>query len=105
FKGLEGITFLSEPSNDFYSNFWLITVLVDNPKVTREDIRLALEEANIESRPLWKPMHLQPVFEGCSFYGDGSAEILFVTGLCLPSGSNLTEADLERVVGRIKQVF
>src|SRR5690606_32048901 len=98
FKGLEGITFLSEPSNDFYSNFWLTTVLVDNPKVTREDIRLALEEANIEARPLLKPMHMQPVFGDCPFYGDGTPEKLFEKGLCLPSGSNLSDADVERVV-------
>lgn len=98
FKNLEGITFLSESSADYYSNFWLTTILVDHPRITREDIRLVLEAENIEARPLWKPMHLQPVFEGCSFYGDGTSEKLFDKGLCLPSGSNLTSGDLERVV-------
>ncbi|HWK57527.1 MAG TPA: aminotransferase class I/II-fold pyridoxal phosphate-dependent enzyme [Parapedobacter sp.] len=98
FRALPGVTFLSEPSADYYSNFWLTTILVDHPEITREDIRLALEAENIEARPLWKPMHLQPVFEGCSFYGDGTSEKLFDKGLCLPSGSNLTSCDLERVV-------
>src|SRR5690606_20070446 len=72
-KDLEGISFLSEPTPDFFSNFWLTTISVDNPKMTREDIRLVLEANNIESRPLWKPMHLQPVFKGTPFYGDGTA--------------------------------
>ena len=101
FNDLEGITFLTEPSNDFYSNFWLTTILVDNPKVTREDIRLALEEENIESRPLWKPMHMQPIFADAPYYGVNVAEQLFEKGLCLPSGSNLTQEDLERVVAEI----
>ncbi|WP_262250029.1 DegT/DnrJ/EryC1/StrS family aminotransferase [Parapedobacter soli] len=105
FKDLDGITFLSEPSADYYSNFWLTTVLVDHPEVTREDIRLALEADNIESRPLWKPMHLQPVFEDAPFYGDGTSERLFEKGLCLPSGSNLIEDDLQRVVKIVRRLF
>ncbi len=60
-------------------------------------IRLAMEKENIECRTLWKPMHLQPVFEAYPFYGDGTAEKLFQTGLCLPSGSNLSKQDLERI--------
>lgn len=104
-KDLEGISFLSEPTPDFFSNFWLTTISVDNPKMTREDIRLALEANNIESRPLWKPMHLQPVFKGTPFYGDGTAEKLFEKGLCLPSGSNLNEIDQERVIEVIKELF
>ena len=105
FKEIEGITFLSEPSVDYYSNFWLTTILVNHTKVTREDIRLALEAENIESRPLWKPMHMQPVFADAPYYGGNVAEGLFEKGLCLPSGSNLTQEDLERVVSRVKQVF
>jgi len=66
--------------------------------VTREDIRLALEKENIESRPLWKPMHLQPIFQSFPYYGKNVAENLFENGLCLPSGSNLTTRELERVL-------
>jgi dTDP-4-amino-4,6-dideoxygalactose transaminase len=104
---INGITFLQEPAG-YYSNRWLSTILVDPSKtngVTREDIRLALEKENIESRPLWKPMHLQPIFENYPFYGDGTSEKLFEQGLCLPSGSNLPESDLLKVVTIIKGLF
>lgn len=104
FKDVEGISFLSEPTSDYFSNFWLTTIIVDNADYTREDIRLALEADNIESRPLWKPMHLQPVFKGAPFYGEGVSERLFDKGLCLPSGSNLTEQDLQRVVTICNQI-
>jgi dTDP-4-amino-4,6-dideoxygalactose transaminase len=106
-KGLPGISFLPEPAGSF-SNRWLTTITVNPQKsggITRESIRLALEKENIESRPLWKPMHLQPVFEQYPFYGDGSSEKLFEEGLCLPSGSNLGQADLERVAVIIKSLF
>ncbi|MBS1774590.1 MAG: aminotransferase class I/II-fold pyridoxal phosphate-dependent enzyme [Bacteroidetes bacterium] len=96
---VEGISFIEEQPGCF-SNRWLTTILVDPVKtngVTREDVRLALEKENIESRPLWKPMHLQPVFEGAPFYGDGTSEKLFNDGLCLPSGSNLTDDDMNRI--------
>lgn len=101
---IEGIRFLTEPAG-YFSNRWLTTILVDPSKtdgLTREDFRLAMEKENIESRPLWKPMHLQPVFANAPFYGNGTSENLFEFGLCLPSGSNLTEADLKRVVTVIK---
>ena len=97
-SGKKGISFVAEPAG-YFSNRWLTTILID-PGVagfSREDLRLALDKENIESRPLWKPMHLQPVFEGCSFYGDGTSEHLFSNGLCLPSGSNLSGDDLKRV--------
>jgi len=101
-----GITFLYEP-NGYYSNRWLTTILVDaeSTGVSREDIRLKLESENIESRPLWKPMHLQPVFKDCPFYGSGIAHQLFDDGLCLPSGSNLTEAQLSRVVNCVRGLY
>lgn len=89
-----------EESEGSYSNRWLTTILVDpqsNHGLTRETIRLALDAENIESRPLWKPMHLQPVFQSAPFYGDGIAERLFEQGLCLPSGSNLTDSDFDRI--------
>ncbi|WP_068689867.1 DegT/DnrJ/EryC1/StrS family aminotransferase [Culturomica massiliensis] len=99
-KDIPGISVLQNPSSDFDSNFWLTCITVD-PLVagcTRENIRLALDADNIESRPLWKPMHLQPVFAEAPFYGNGTSEHLFDIGLCLPSGPTLTDEDIRRVV-------
>jgi dTDP-4-amino-4,6-dideoxygalactose transaminase len=104
---ITGIEFPDEPSG-FHSNRWLTTILIDPDKtngLTREDIRLALESENIESRPLWKPMHLQPVFKDCPAYTSGVSEKLFKNGLCLPSGSNLTIEELNRVTTSIKSVI
>lgn len=102
-----GFYFLPEPKG-FFSNRWLTTILV-NPKetggITREDIRLALEEQNIESRPLWKPMHLQPLYKEAFYHGNGVSDTLFEYGLCLPSGSNLTDEDRQRVLSAIKKVL
>ena len=100
---MEGISFLEEPDASYTSNYWLTTVLIDPAKLgkTREDIQLALEKENIESRPLWKPMHLQPVFASCPSSLDGTSEKLFNKGLCLPSGSNMTENDRQRVLNII----
>jgi len=85
-------------------NYWLTCIAVDPglSGVTREDIRLALERENIESRPLWKPMHLQPVFKDCGVRGGSVSEGIFRDGLCLPSGSSLTVHDLERIVAVIR---
>lgn len=103
---IPAIQFAEEPNGEYYSNRWLSTVLVDDSQgVSREDIRLALEQENIESRPLWKPMHLQPVFANAPYYGDGTSERLFDLGLCLPSGSNMTDEERERVVSSIKACF
>lgn len=106
FKDIEGIAFQTEPSGDYFSNYWLTTIVV-NPILTggigREEIRLACEAANIETRPLWKPMHLQPVFENAPFYGDGVSERLFDNGLCLPSGTSLTEEDLKKVAEVVRR--
>ncbi|WP_373820733.1 DegT/DnrJ/EryC1/StrS family aminotransferase [Porphyromonas loveana] len=101
---VKGISVLDNPSSDFDSNFWLTCIVVDPDEAgfSREEVRLALEAEDIESRPLWKPMHLQPVFSQCPFYGDGTSEALFNDGLCLPSGSLLEEEDLERVCRVIK---
>lgn len=101
------IRFIEEPNADYYSNRWLSTVLVESDTeedLSREAIRLGLDKENIESRPLWKPMHLQPVFENTLFYGDGTSEMLFNKGLCLPSGSNLTDKDLDRIVKQVQQI-
>lgn len=106
-KNISGIAFTDEPQGSF-SNRWLTAITVDPALTggkTREDIRLALDAENIESRPLWKPMHLQPIFKDYPFYGNGTAALLFENGLCLPSGSNLTQADLLRVVNKIREVF
>lgn len=100
---LPGISFQPEMSGSF-SNRWLTTILIDPSKnggITREGIRLALEKENIESRPLWKPMHLQPVFQQFPSFGGGVSEKLFEQGLCLPSGSGLKEEELKRVVSLI----
>lgn len=102
-KDVMGVTVHQNPSSEFDSNYWLTCILVD-PEIagfTRENVRLHLEELNIESRPLWKPMHLQPVFAKAPFYGNGTSERLFNEGLCLPSGSMLTNEDIYRVVGAI----
>lgn len=106
-KGVAGVQVLSEPSADYFSNHWLSAIVID-PVVlgkTREDLRLAFLEDNIESRPLWKPMHLQPVFEDTPYYGKSVAETLFNNGLCLPSGSNLTEEEKDRVKRIIAEFF
>ena len=97
-SGKKGIHFVTEPDG-YFSNRWLSTLLIDPEEAgfTRESLRLALEKDNIESRPLWKPMHMQPVFAGAPYYGDGTSEQLFANGLCLPSGSNLSDNDLERI--------
>ncbi|MRM97114.1 DegT/DnrJ/EryC1/StrS family aminotransferase [Riemerella anatipestifer] len=99
FKNMEGVEVFTEPSEDYFSNHWLSAVLIDSQKAvfSREDLRLKFLEDNIESRPLWKPMHLQPVFADALYYGGQVAEQLFENGLCLPSGSNLTDADRQRI--------
>jgi dTDP-4-amino-4,6-dideoxygalactose transaminase len=86
-----------------------LTAILINPELTggisREDIRLALDTENIESRPLWKPMHMQPVYDGSKFIGTGVCEQLFEQGLCLPSGSNLTEEEFERIFAALTKIF
>ena len=102
-----GVKVMCQPEGgDFNSNYWLTCITVEPEVVgfTREDVRLALDADNIESRPLWKPMHLQPVFKNAPFYGNGTSERLFEIGLCLPSGPTLTNQDVERVVQVVKQL-
>lgn len=100
-KDIPGIEFHTEPSKEYFSNYWLTCIVIDPHKTgkTREELQAAFEKENIESRPLWKPMHLQPVFASCPAYLNGTSEALFNKGLCLPSGSNLTDEDRERVLG------
>ncbi|WKW45567.1 aminotransferase class I/II-fold pyridoxal phosphate-dependent enzyme [Myroides sp. JBRI-B21084] len=107
FKDMDGVQVLTEPSSDFYSNHWLSAIVVNQEITgkTREDLRLALLEDNIESRPLWKPMHQQPVFANAPYYGTDISEKLFNNGLCLPSGSNLTDEERERIALKIQEFF
>jgi dTDP-4-amino-4,6-dideoxygalactose transaminase len=102
-----GVTFQTEPSGDFYSNYWLTCIVIDPEKAgtDRERLRLALENENIEARPLWKPMHMQPVFAACPAYVNGTSETLFDNGLCLPSGSNINEVEKERIAEVLKREF
>jgi dTDP-4-amino-4,6-dideoxygalactose transaminase len=108
FSKIEGVELQFEPNEDYFSNFWLTAVII-NPLITggidREMVRLEMEKENIECRPLWKPMHLQPVFEGSRFFGEGVCVELFEKGLCLPSGSNLTDEEFERVFAVLHRIF
>ena len=100
FRTVDGVKVFEEPSDDYFSNHWLSVIEIDEAKLKgfgREDLRKCLDSENIESRPLWKPMHLQPIFKGFPFYGTGVAENKFENGLCLPSGSNLTDTDRDRI--------
>jgi dTDP-4-amino-4,6-dideoxygalactose transaminase len=97
-----------EEIEGYYSNRWLTCILVDpskNKGLTREKIRLTMEDENIESRPLWKPMHQQPVFASSKSYLNGVSDTLFENGLCLPSGSNLTEDEFERIFNCLDTIF
>ena len=101
---IPGITVKQAPSPEFDSNFWLSCILVDPAKfgMDYEALRQKFEAANIETRPLWKPMHMQPVYASAPFYGNGTSEKIFSQGLCLPSGSSLTDEDIARVVEVLK---
>lgn len=108
FRDIEGVTVFTVPNDNHFSNYWLSTILInplESNGITREKLRLALEVENIESRPLWKPMHLQPVFLSYPYYGDHIAETLFNNGLCLPSGSNLSPDDCDRIKSVILNLF
>nr|WP_315146912.1 DegT/DnrJ/EryC1/StrS family aminotransferase [uncultured Flavobacterium sp.] len=108
FKDIDGVTVFAAPSVDYYPNYWLSAITINSSLtdgITRETLRLAFEADNIESRPLWKPMHLQPIFEHFPYYGGTVAEELFDNGLCLPSGSNLTDEDRARIASVVKRVF
>jgi dTDP-4-amino-4,6-dideoxygalactose transaminase len=108
FADIQGVKVLSEPNNTYFSNHWLTAILL-NPaltnSITRETLRLAMEAQNIECRPLWKPMHLQPIFEKYPYFGGTVSENLFNDGLCLPSGSNLTDAERNRITDLVQAVF
>tara|TARA_B100001287_G_C22647404_1_gene513454 strand:- start:457 stop:1599 length:1143 start_codon:yes stop_codon:yes gene_type:complete len=104
---VDGISFLNEP-NGFFSNRWLTTIIIDKLKfsnIDREKVRIELLKENIESRPLWKPMHMQPIYKNCSFYGADTCEKIFNNGLCLPSGSSLDEYDKDRIRKILSNIF
>ena len=108
FAGVDGVTFQTEPNSYYFSNYWLTAILIDpalSGGISREDVRLALHAEDIESRPLWKPMHMQPVYEGAKFFGHGICEELFRKGLCLPSGSNLTNEEFDRIFAALTLIF
>lgn len=107
FAAVTGITLQQEPSTDFLSNYWLSAIVIDSVKagIDAEGLRSAFAARNIEVRPLWKPMHLQPVFQQYPYYGTHVAESLFNNGLCLPSGSNLTDGEKQRIVEVIESVL
>lgn len=107
FKEIDGVEVFSEPASDYFSNHWLSAIVINSEITgkTREDLRLTFLEDNIESRPLWKPMHLQPVFADAPYYGKNIAEKLFDDGLCLPSGSNLSYDDRIRIKNVINEFF
>lgn len=104
FEGISEVQLLEEPSDDFYSNHWLSAIVLSSYE-QREALRLAFESAAIETRPLWKPMHLQPVFESFPYYGGNVAEDLFQRGLCLPSGSNLSQDAFQRIENVLQSFF
>lgn len=108
FKDIPGVTVFTAPNADYFANYWLSSLLID-PDLTngidREALRLAFQAENIESRPLWKPMHMQPIFAAYPYYGTTVAERLFENGLCLPSGSNLTDEDRDRIRGVVQEFF
>lgn len=108
FKNIEGVEVFSEPNSDYFSNHWLTAIIIVPEKTagkTREELRLFLEQSNIESRPLWKPMHLQPIFESYPYYGNKISENLFINGLCLPSSSNINEEEKKRIYEQIQLFF
>jgi dTDP-4-amino-4,6-dideoxygalactose transaminase len=108
FASIDSVTVFTVPNDDYFANYWLSAIVVapnSGDGINREALRLAFEGANIECRPLWKPMHLQPIFEKYPYYGSNVAETLFANGLCLPSGSNLTDEERERIVTVVQNFF
>ena len=106
FAGQAHFTLHQEPNSDFFSNHWLSIVTVsENSRISADEIRKMAQKQNIETRPIWKPMHLQPVFQDAPYFGGSFAEECFNNGLCLPSGSNLTDEDWERIDQFFHKIF
>lgn len=107
FQNTKGVTVFNEPNSDYFSNHWLSCIVLDSSILNKNstDLRLALEAENIESRPLWKPMHLQPIFEKYPYNGGTVSEYLFNNGICLPSGSNLSDTERIRIIEVFNRFF
>jgi dTDP-4-amino-4,6-dideoxygalactose transaminase len=105
FKEIEEASLFSEFNENYFSNFWLSTIVFSDTKKNPEELRLLFERENIETRPLWKPMHLQPIFKDAPYFGGNISETLFKNGLCLPSGSNLLGHDKERIKECLNNYF
>lgn len=106
FKDIKGVEVQKQPNSDFYSNFWLTCILIhEEASFTKAQFQEAMDADNIETRPLWKPMHMQPVFINPLYFGDKLSETLFEKGLCLPSGSNLQNTDLDRISKVVKSLL
>lgn len=106
FSTIDEVTVFSTPNEDYFANYWLSAIVINSSSgKNSEDLRLFLDSKNIESRPLWKPMHLQPIFSKYPYYGSKIAENLFDNGLCLPSGSNLTDSDRIRIKTAFQEFF
>lgn len=97
FKDIEGMNLFSAPNEDFYSNYWLNTVLIENDILSKEGLKDFFLQNNIETRYLWNPMHLQPLYNTCKFFGNDFSGTIFAKGLCLPSGTNLTDDCKNRI--------
>ncbi|WP_272023213.1 DegT/DnrJ/EryC1/StrS family aminotransferase [Olleya namhaensis] len=105
FKSIKGVEIQKEPSKDYYSNFWLSCILIhEDAPFTKAQFQDAMHANNIETRPLWKPMHMQKVFKGFLYFGDQLSQTLFEKGICLPSGSNISLEDLNRIKTVIKSI-
>ena len=108
FLNIKGVDVFQTINKNYFSNYWLTTIIIDKniiKDISREDLRVLLEKENIESRPLWKPMHLQPIFKNFPYYGEKNSEYLFENGLCLPSGSNLSNDQKKRISKIIRKLF
>lgn len=107
FNQYDWIEVMQEPDEDYFSNFWLTSIQINEKAAfdLREKMRIELEKENIESRPLWKPMHMQPVFTNAPYFGQRVSENLFNAGLCLPSGSNLSESDKNRISDTFEKIL
>jgi dTDP-4-amino-4,6-dideoxygalactose transaminase len=108
FESINGVSVYTVPNENYFANYWLTAILIDSKEtkgITNETVRLRLLEEDIESRPLWKPMHLQPIYSNYPYYGKDVAETLFDTGLCLPSGSNLSDEDRARIKAVLLNLF
>ena len=105
-KDIKGITFLNEPKG-YFSNRWLTCMVVDKRMcgISVNQIISEFEEEKIETRRLWKPMHMQPIFKNNPFYGTGVSNLLFENGICLPSGSNISEVDRKRIKQKLTKIF